>query len=136
MDDGSGLKLTVAKYLTPAHYDISRRYDPTQKLHWKTEDPWFTRRNKLLEFCTDLSLEQPLTPDGMYDSGFFCRGGLEPDKACHDYPHGQASLDECIKEALEMLAEQETPDHAPSAGSLPYRWLPLTERRFWATGSY
>lgn len=88
MDDGSGLKLTVAKYLTPAHYDISRR------------------------------------------------GGLEPDRACHDYPHGQAESDECIKEALQMLAEKERPGHAPSPGPMPYRWLPLAERRFWASGSY
>lgn len=88
MDDGSGLKLTVAKYLTPAHYDISRR------------------------------------------------GGLEPDKACHDYPHGGSSSDKCIEEALETLADKETPNHAPSLARMPYRWLPLTERRFWATGSY
>lgn len=26
MDDGSGLKLTVAKYLTPKRYDISKQY--------------------------------------------------------------------------------------------------------------
>ncbi|KAG0567495.1 hypothetical protein KC19_7G139300 [Ceratodon purpureus] len=88
MDDGSGLKLTVAKYLTPDHYDISRR------------------------------------------------GGLEPDKACHDYPHGGATSDKCIEEALATLSGKETPNHAPSPGPMPYRWLPLTERRFWATGSY
>lgn len=65
-----------------------------------------------------------------------CRGGLEPDKACHDYPHGAEVVDECIKEAVEISVKQETPEQAPSPGPMPYRWLPLTERRFWATGSY
>lgn len=41
MGDGSGLKLTVAKYLTPKMYDISKN------------------------------------------------GGLSPDFACKDYPHGE-----------------------------------------------
>lgn len=42
MGDGSGLKLTVAKYLTPKMYDISKN------------------------------------------------GGLSPDFACKDYPHGES----------------------------------------------
>uniref|UniRef100_A0A7I4FVI0 PDZ domain-containing protein n=1 Tax=Physcomitrium patens TaxID=3218 RepID=A0A7I4FVI0_PHYPA len=86
MDDGSGLKLTVAKYLTPDHYDISKR------------------------------------------------GGIEPDKACHDYPHGKDSLDTCIEEALKMLVVKEAPDHASYPSPMPYRWLPLSKS--WAKGSY
>ena len=57
-DDGSGLKVTVEKYLGPDGYDISRR------------------------------------------------GGIEPDVACADYPHGglaSASDDRCIAAALRII---------------------------------
>ena len=57
-DDGSGLKVTVEKYLGPDGYDISRR------------------------------------------------GGIEPDVACADYPHGglaSASDDHCIAAALRLI---------------------------------
>ncbi len=62
--DGSGLKLTVAKYLTPAGYDITRQ------------------------------------------------GGLQPDLACDDFPHGvfggggaagRPRPDGCVLRALEVI---------------------------------
>lgn len=57
-DEGSGLKVTVEKYLGPNGYDISRR------------------------------------------------GGIEPDVACNDYPHGglaSASDDRCIAATLRLI---------------------------------
>lgn len=57
-DDGSGLKVTVEKYLGPDGYDISRM------------------------------------------------GGIDPDVACADYPHGglaSASDDRCIAAALRLI---------------------------------
>lgn len=60
--DGSGLKLTVAKYLSPAKYDITQQ------------------------------------------------GGIRPDIACHDYPHGEgrvsAANDSCILAALQEIEQQ------------------------------
>jgi C-terminal processing protease CtpA/Prc len=63
LGDGSGLKLTVAKYLTPSQYDISRS------------------------------------------------GGLAPDIACRDYPHGvftKGKADRCVLGALNYLQTAHT----------------------------
>ncbi|KAH9558645.1 hypothetical protein CY35_06G018600 [Sphagnum magellanicum] len=88
MDDGSGLKLTVAKYLTPARYDISRQ------------------------------------------------GGLQPDKACSDYPHGGLQSDKCIELALGMLVKKAQPAGVAVPAPMPYRWLPLMQRRISTSGTY
>ncbi|KAH8958311.1 hypothetical protein BDL97_06G017200 [Sphagnum fallax] len=88
MDDGSGLKLTVAKYLTPARYDISRQ------------------------------------------------GGLQPDKACSDYPHGGLQSDKCIELALGMLLKKAQPAGVAVPAPMPYRWLPLMQRRISTSGTY
>ena len=61
MTDGSGIKLTIAKYLTPGHFDITQS------------------------------------------------GGLSPDHACSDYPHGDRVTPEndiCIQDALKLIGQQ------------------------------
>lgn len=95
MDDGSGLKLTVAKYLTPKRYDISKQ------------------------------------------------GGLSPNMYCGDYPHAKGMSDECINEAVMNLQSIVDSEHKEELRTglvipapMPYRWLPLSEGRFWAKGSY
>lgn len=58
MADGSGIKLTIAKYLTPGHFDITQS------------------------------------------------GGLRPDHACSDFPHGDRVTpenDSCILNALQLI---------------------------------
>lgn len=65
MGDGSGLKLTVAKYLTPKMYDISKD------------------------------------------------GGLSPDFACKDYPHGvftPGKADRCVTSAMDYILTVPQPD--------------------------
>lgn len=60
MTDGSGIKLTIAKYLTPGHFDITQS------------------------------------------------GGLSPDHACSDYPHGDRVTpenDTCIQDALKLIGQ-------------------------------
>lgn len=60
MTDGSGIKLTIAKYLTPGHFDITQS------------------------------------------------GGLMPDHACSDFPHGDRVTpenDTCIQEALRLIGQ-------------------------------
>ena len=60
MTDGSGIKLTIAKYLTPGHFDITQS------------------------------------------------GGLKPDHACSDFPHGDRvnpENDSCILNALQLLGQ-------------------------------
>ena len=64
MTDGSGIKLTIAKYLTPGHFDITHS------------------------------------------------GGLQPDYACSDFPHGDrvsSENDTCIQEALRLIGRQSNP---------------------------
>eukprot|EP00882_Tetradesmus_deserticola_P003170 GHRQ01003361.1.p2 GENE.GHRQ01003361.1~~GHRQ01003361.1.p2 ORF type:complete len:167 (+),score=83.83 GHRQ01003361.1:3-503(+) len=72
MGDGSGLKLTAAKYLTPKAYDITKF------------------------------------------------GGLTPDVACKDYPHGvftPGRADRCVTSALGYIMGAPAPD--------PLRYTPL-----------
>lgn len=64
MTDGSGIKLTIAKYLTPGHFDITQS------------------------------------------------GGLKPDYACSDFPHGDRVIpdnDSCILTALRLISQH--PSH-------------------------
>ncbi|KAL3145262.1 hypothetical protein ABBQ32_001001 [Trebouxia sp. C0010 RCD-2024] len=61
MTDGSGIKLTIAKYLTPGHFDITQS------------------------------------------------GGLKPDHACSDFPHGDRVTpenDSCILNALQLIGQK------------------------------
>lgn len=80
--DGSGVKLTVSKYLTPSRYDIS------------------------------------------------LQGGLPPDVACRDYPHGvfaPGSVDSCLAAAMDYVSaasargERQAGAPAPPAAA----WRPL-----------
>lgn len=67
------------------------------------------------------------------------RGGLEADKACHDYPHGNGFSDECIRDALSVLSAVEVEQEQGSdsrQSRLPYRWMPLHQRRMLPVGSY
>lgn len=64
MADGSGIKLTIAKYLTPGHFDITES------------------------------------------------GGLKPDHACSDFPHGDRVTpenDNCILSALQLIGQPPSP---------------------------
>lgn len=104
-----------------------------ERTTWKTH-PKSTRWTFLNQnFCDHLTAAD----FWCYFWAWLWRGGLEPDKACSDYPHANSLSDKCIEEALGLLANQETKAAVgPSSTPMPYRWVPYSERRLWASGSY